>query len=99
LNKKIKTMNNFHSASPILRVEELSKSIEYYQQKLGFELDWIYEDFFASVSRGSTNIMLSQGDQGIGKAWVYVGVGNVEELFKELKQSQAKIRQKPTNFA
>lgn len=89
----------FHHASPILRVADLYESIRYFEKQLGFATDWIHEDRTASVSRKNANIMLSTGDQGAGKAWVYIGVGDVEKLFEEYSKSGAIIRQKPTNFS
>lgn len=90
---------NFHQASPILRVNNLSKSIDYYLTKLGFTLDWKHENNFASLSRGRANIMLCEGDQGQGKAWIYIGIGDTERLYQEYELSGAIIRQKPTNFS
>ena len=43
--------------------------------------------------------MLCEGDQGQGKAWVYIGVGDTEFLHEEYKLSNAVIRQQPTNFS
>jgi len=90
---------NFHPASPILRVENLALSLEYYQNQLGFTIDWVYEEIFASVSRGPANIMLSQGDQGLGRAWLYIGIGDADLLYEEYGESGAKVRQPPTNFS
>jgi catechol 2,3-dioxygenase-like lactoylglutathione lyase family enzyme len=90
---------NFHASSPILRVLNLAESLAYYENKLGFRTDWNHENQVASVSRGAANIMLCEGDQGLGKAWVYIGVGDVELLFEEYSGKNAKIRQKPTNFS
>ena len=90
---------NFHHSSPIFRVSELDKSIDYYQNKLGFSVDWIHEKTFASVLRDRANIMLCEGDQGQGKAWIYIGIGDTERLFEEYKLSGAIIRQEPTNFS
>lgn len=90
---------NFHPTSPIFRVSNLAKSVAYYESKLGFKVDWTHEDNFASMSRGQANLLLCQGDQGKGEAWVYIGVGDSEMLFKEFKMKGAKIRQGPTNFS
>lgn len=90
---------NFHHASPIFRVSDLVKSMEYYQNQLSFSLDWTHEKLFASVSRGKANIMLCEGDQGQGKAWIYIGVGDTEKLYEEYKNNGAFIRQGPTNFS
>ena len=89
---------NFHPASPIFRVNSLIESLAYYKNKLGFTQDWIHEGIFASVSRGKANIMLCVGDQGQGKAWIYIGVGSAELLYGEYKSKNAIIRQRPTNF-
>lgn len=89
---------HFHHGSPILRVARLEASIAYYTGALGFTLDWVHENIFASVSRMSCNLMLSQGDQGMGNAWVYVGVDNVDTLYHEIKERGGRIRQDPTNF-
>lgn len=90
---------NVHTASPIFRVSNLANSIAYYESKLGFKVDWIHEEIFASITRGQANLMLCQGDQGKGEAWVYIGVGDTEMLFKEFEKKGARIRQQPTNFA
>lgn len=89
---------NFHSASPILRVANLAASLEYYQNVLGFTLDWHDPDSTASVSRLSCHLMLVQGGQGLGKAWVYIGVGDADALYAEYTQKGAKIQQMPNNF-
>ena len=90
---------NFHAASPIFRVSDLEKSLAYYNRVLGFATDWNYEGFFASVSRGSANVMLSQNDQGTFGAWVYIGVGDVVRLHEEFVGSGAIIKLAPANFS
>lgn len=89
---------NFHSASPILRVADLAASLDYYKNVLGFTLDWHDPEGTASVSRLECHLMLVQGSQGLGKAWVYIGVGDAEQLFAEYTQNGAKIQQAPYNF-
>lgn len=90
---------NFHPASPILRVSDLDASIHYFENTLGFTLDWKSENIFAAVSRMNCNIMLSVGDQGAGRAWIYIGIGDIDSLFQEYQRSGARIRQQPTNFS
>lgn len=89
---------NFHHTSPILRIKDLYRSIGYYQNQLGFTHDWTHDNNFASLTRGNANILLCEGDQGFGKAWIYIGVGDCELLYQEYLQSRAIIKQKPTNF-
>jgi uncharacterized glyoxalase superfamily protein PhnB len=88
----------FEGVTPILRVRNLSASIEYYVQQLGFKIDW-QQAIFASVSRGRCHIFLSQGDQGYPGAWVWIGVEDADALLNEYKTKGARIRHPPTNYA
>lgn len=85
------------SAVPILRVENLDASVAYYIERLGFELQWRWEPL-ASVGRGRTSIMLSEGDQGQPGTWVWIAAGDVDELYAELIQRGARVRHPPTNY-
>jgi catechol 2,3-dioxygenase-like lactoylglutathione lyase family enzyme len=87
----------FEGVTPILRVQSLEASINYYVQQLGFKLDW--QTFgFASVSRGRCGIFLSQGDQGHAGGWVWIGVGDADALLEEYRRTGAKVRHLPTNY-
>jgi len=88
---------SFEAVSPILRVQDLSASIDYYVRMLGFAIDW-QGPYFASVSRGKCHIFLSQGDQGQPGTWVWIGVENADALLEEYRRTGAKIRHMPTNY-
>lgn len=90
---------NFHASSPILRVGNLSESLDYYVNKLGFSIDWNFGNQVASVSRQAANLMLCENDQGNVGTWVYIGVGDAERLHEELKAKDALIKLPPTNYA
>jgi catechol 2,3-dioxygenase-like lactoylglutathione lyase family enzyme len=88
----------FEGTTPILRVQNVAASIDYYVQKLGFRLNW--QTFgFACVSRGRCNIFLSEGDQGHPGGWVWVGVSDAAALLEEYRRTGAKIRHLPTNYS
>lgn len=89
---------NFHASSPIFRVSNLEKSVDYYVNNLGFSVDWQYENVMASVSRLHANLMLCENDQGNFGTWVYIGVGDAEKLHEELKSANAIIKLPPTNY-
>jgi catechol 2,3-dioxygenase-like lactoylglutathione lyase family enzyme len=91
------TAVTFEGVTPILRVLNLSASIDYYVHKLGFKIDW-QSPIFASVSRGRCHIFLSQGDQGHPGSWVWIGVEDAEALFHEYQASGARLRHPPTNY-
>jgi catechol 2,3-dioxygenase-like lactoylglutathione lyase family enzyme len=84
--------------TPILRVESLQTSLDYYVNVLGFKIDWQEPGIMGSVSRGRSNIMLCEGDQGHPGAWVWIGVGDIEPLFQEYSAKGAKVRHPPTNY-
>jgi catechol 2,3-dioxygenase-like lactoylglutathione lyase family enzyme len=44
--------------APVFRVRELARSIRFYEEQLGFELEFSYEDFYASVRRDGCHIHL-----------------------------------------
>jgi catechol 2,3-dioxygenase-like lactoylglutathione lyase family enzyme len=87
----------FEGVTPILRVQDVDASIDYYVHKLGFKLDW-RGPYFASVSRGRCHIFLSHGDQGHPGTWIWIGVEDAELLHAEYQSSGAKIRHRPTNY-
>ena len=37
--------------APVFRVADLARSLAFYRDRLGFDLDFSYEDFYASVCR------------------------------------------------
>jgi catechol 2,3-dioxygenase-like lactoylglutathione lyase family enzyme len=45
--------------APVLRVSDLARSLAFYRDKLGFELDFSYEGFYASVRRDGCYIHLN----------------------------------------
>jgi catechol 2,3-dioxygenase-like lactoylglutathione lyase family enzyme len=55
-------MNNTHPSlihiAPVFRVTDLGRSIRFYTEQLGFELDFPYGDFYASVHRDGCHIHL-----------------------------------------
>jgi predicted enzyme related to lactoylglutathione lyase len=92
------TATRFGGATPILRVRDISASMEYYTRVLGFNNDWGIVDGFASISRDRCHLFLCEGDQGYPGAWVYIGVADVDALLEEYKTSGARIRHPPTNY-
>jgi predicted enzyme related to lactoylglutathione lyase len=88
----------FECINPILRVENMQSSLEFYVNALGFEnASWGTEDF-TSITRDRTGIYLCRGGQGQGKAWIWIGVDDVEKLHQEYQALGLKIRLPPTNY-
>jgi catechol 2,3-dioxygenase-like lactoylglutathione lyase family enzyme len=47
--------------APVLRVADLERSLAFYRERLGFELEFSYEGFYASVQREGCRIHLQCG--------------------------------------
>jgi ankyrin repeat protein len=93
-------VNRFENMTPILNVKDVSASIDYYVEKLGFELrwDWGSPPGFACVGRDAVQIFLCRDAQGAPGTWIAIWVQDVDALYEDYKKSGAIIRQKPTNF-
>ena len=86
--------------APQFLVDDLARAIAYYRDKLGFELDFAYESFYASVSRDGFAIHLkcapkSPGDREHRKQNehldAYLAVCGIRGLFSELSARGAHV--------
>lgn len=91
------------SISPQFLVDDLARSIEYYGRRLGFDLDFQYQDFYASVSRDGCAIHLkaapkNEADRAHHQEHehldAYIAVRNAAALYGEL-QSRGALVTKP----
>ena len=88
----------FGGVTPVLRVNDVAASRDYYVRALGFKINFETEDF-VSVSRGRCCLFLCEGDQGHPGAWVWIDGQDVDALYMEYQSSGAKIRHPPTNYS
>lgn len=91
-------MATIENVTPILRVENLAETRRYYIQTLGFSLDWDAGTMI-SVSRDGKPIMLCQGAQGQRGVWLWIGVEDADDFYKEFLAKGAMIRSPPQNFS
>jgi catechol 2,3-dioxygenase-like lactoylglutathione lyase family enzyme len=91
------TSHRFTGAVPILRVNDLDASLDYYISKLGFKENWRWPGF-ASVGRDGVTIFLCEGKQGQPGTWMSVFMKDVMPLYEEYKASGARIIEPPMNF-
>lgn len=85
---------------PILPVNDLARSITFYTETLGFQLDWGGEagSCLCSVSRDGHCLMLSKRDSIREPAWVWIGLDD-DSLFHAYRSQGVKIRQEPKNHS
>jgi catechol 2,3-dioxygenase-like lactoylglutathione lyase family enzyme len=88
----------FEGAAPILSVADMSASVRYYVDVLGFRNAAWGNDDFTSVTRNGAGIYLCRRAQGRPGTWVWIGVEDVEALHEEYMASGARIRRQPENY-
>jgi predicted enzyme related to lactoylglutathione lyase len=93
---KIKNM------SPLFVVSDLEQSLDFYTQKLGFEIDFRYEDFYAGIIRDGYTIHLKSGspakEERANKLEnehldLVFSVEDIHDLFNTIKSRTAMIVQ------
>jgi uncharacterized glyoxalase superfamily protein PhnB len=86
--------------APQFLVDDLERSIEYYCRCLGFELDFSYEGFYASVSRDGCSIHLKCAPKTEADRWhrkqnehldAYIAVSNATALHSDLLTQGARV--------
>lgn len=86
--------------APQFLVDDLDRAIAYYCDKLGFELDFNYQSFYASVTRDGFGIHLKHapklaGDREFQKQNehldAYISVSGIRSLFSELEMRGAQV--------
>lgn len=90
--------HNFHSVQPILRVDDMGRALDFYVGVLGFAAAAWGDDDFTSVNRDAAGLYLCRQGQGAGRAWVWIGVANVDRLHEELMGKRIPIRFGPVTF-
>ncbi|HEY4247056.1 MAG TPA: VOC family protein [Lacunisphaera sp.] len=66
---------------PQIPVSDLGRAISFYQSRLGFTLDWKYEDGIAGVSRDDTRLFLDRVAGGsLHPVRVWLNLGSVAEV-------------------
>jgi predicted enzyme related to lactoylglutathione lyase len=89
---------HYERVDPILRVEDMAASLRFYVDVLGFDnAPWGNAEF-TSVTRGRCALYLCQGGQGLGGAWVWIGVDDVATLHADLVAKGVAIRMPPTSY-
>lgn len=88
--------------SPQLLVTDLEHSIEFYTKKLGFDVEFRYEDFYAGIIKDSCSIHLKSGKLSIEERKnkkenddldIVFSVEGVEGLYEEFLNKSVDIVQ------
>jgi predicted enzyme related to lactoylglutathione lyase len=91
---------HLNGIAPQFLVDDLDRAIAYYCEKLGFELDFKYESFYASVTRDGFAIHLKCAPEMAGYREhrkqnehldAYISVSGIRDLFSELEARGAQV--------
>jgi len=86
--------------APQFLVDDLDRAIAYYCDKLGFELDFKYQSFYASVTRDGFAIHLKHASKLAAEREhrkqhehldAYISVSGIRDLFGELEKRGAQV--------
>jgi catechol 2,3-dioxygenase-like lactoylglutathione lyase family enzyme len=86
--------------APQSLVDDLDRSIAYYRDRLGFELDFEYESFYAGVRRDGFSIHLKHAPKLVADRVhrkqnehldAYIAVSGIRGLFTELQMRGAEV--------
>jgi catechol 2,3-dioxygenase-like lactoylglutathione lyase family enzyme len=86
--------------APVLNVSDMTQSLAFYVDILGFTNAGWGDDNFTSINKDNTGIYLCKGGQGLPGTWVWIGFdGNIFLLHEELTSKGVRIKLPPTNFS
>jgi len=96
------TASKINKMSPQFLVADINRSIDFYTKKLGFEMDFLYEDFYAGVSKDGFTIHLKVGKPSIEERQtkrknedldIVFSVSNIENLYEDLSNTSVEFTQ------
>lgn len=89
---------NVECTIPVLPVRSLSKSMAFFVETLGFQVDWgDAGSTVCSVSRDGKPIMLREVSGDFAPTWVWIGLED-DALFGEFQERGVEVHQPPKNY-
>jgi catechol 2,3-dioxygenase-like lactoylglutathione lyase family enzyme len=86
--------------TPVLCVKDMSRSLAFYVDILGFENAVWGDENFTSVGRDNSSLYLCKGGQGNPGTWIWIGFdGDIFSLHQQLISKGVTIKLPPTNFS
>ena len=98
----IVTSSKIIKMSPQLLVTDLNRSIEFYAQKLGFDIEFRYEDFYAGISKDGFSIHLKVGKPSVEERQnkrknedidIVFSVSSIEDLYTDVSNKSIEVTQ------
>ena len=93
---------SFHieNITPVLYVKDLSRSLAFYVDILGFKKAEWGDENFTGLGRDNSGLYLCKGGQGNPGTWIWIGFdGDIFSLHQQLISKGVTIKLPPTNFS
>jgi catechol 2,3-dioxygenase-like lactoylglutathione lyase family enzyme len=96
------TYSKIKKMSPQLLVADIERAIEFYTKKLGFDVDFRYEDFYAGIIKDGYSIHLKVNESSIEERKnkrthdnleITFSVNYIESLYEELSNKSVEFTQ------
>jgi uncharacterized glyoxalase superfamily protein PhnB len=104
MQEELQMKSKFPGAVPEIPVRDIATAAAYYQNSLGFTLDWGDEQLgLAGISKGNCRMFLAnnqfrQGYGNVGPTLTWLNLGSkdeVDELYRSWSASNAKLMSPP----
>jgi catechol 2,3-dioxygenase-like lactoylglutathione lyase family enzyme len=92
--------SRIRAITPQFLVDDLERAVAYYRDKLGFVTDFVYDSFYAGISRDGAPIHLKCAPKALSDRThrrqnehldAYIDVSRLEDLFEEFQSRGAVI--------
>jgi uncharacterized glyoxalase superfamily protein PhnB len=82
---------------PTLQVPDVTATAEYYRDKLGFQLEFLWGEppVHAGVSLGCISMHFSQGSPAPHGFWIYLVIDDADRLFEWYKENGVEVLDEP----
>lgn len=87
--------NAWRGAVPELPVADMGHALQHYREILGFSVQWVYEDFFASILRDDVRVFLRRQEPPFEEVVINFYVPNVDPVYEALSFSGARLLSAP----
>ena len=86
--------------TPVLNVQNMTRSLSFYIDILGFKKTEWGDDNFTGINRDNMGLYLCKGSQGSPGTWIWIGFGgDIFSLHEHLRSRNVKIKLPPTNYS
>jgi len=89
--------NYLKDAIPTLPCKNIKDTIEYYENKLGFQQSWTHEDLYGATFNGNVEIHFFKRENDWTPSYIYLPALNVDELYEYLKENNIEIITTPVD--